>query len=71
MKEGTFEYWWTKEEWSHDRRTGAYAKITDGIGGFWKWQVGHKDTGRLGEGTSTTQKGARAACRRAVRKLKS
>lgn len=67
MKEGTFTWWMTREEYAHDRRTGATAMITEGVDG-WKWRVVH-NTGRI-DGTSTTQKGARAACRRAVRKLK-
>jgi hypothetical protein len=68
MNEPTFRYWWTREEYSHDKSTGAYALIKSNGFDSWKWIVGHKDTGRIKEGTSTTQKGARAACRRAIRK---
>lgn len=66
-EEPTFRYWWTREEWAHDRTTGAYAKIIESLGG-WKWRVDHPEIGIINEGTCTTLKGARAACRRTVRK---
>jgi hypothetical protein len=66
--EADFRYWWTAEEWSHDGRTGATACIKNKVRSEWTWSVV-----RAGElvrnGTSTSQKSARAACRRAVRKL--
>jgi hypothetical protein len=68
-REGTFAWWMTREEYSHDKRTGVYARITDHIG-VWTWKV-HDKSGLIAEGTSTSQKGARAACRRVARKLKS
>jgi len=66
--EPAFRYWWTESEWSSDRSTGAYARITSTNSG-WKWRVQHATIGILREGTSPSQKGARAACRRAIRKL--
>ena len=63
----TFRYWWTLQEWSRDKRTGAVARIAERPGGDWKWNVLHVEGNH--EGLSTTQKGARAACRRIVRKL--
>ena len=67
MKKLNFRYWWTREEWSRDQDTDAVAMITESVGG-WKWQVALKQ-GPIQRGTSTSQKGARAACRRVVRKL--
>lgn len=63
-----FPYWWTREEYATDRRTGAQARIMESTGG-WRWVVA--DNQMRHEGVSTTQKGARAACRRVVRKLPS
>lgn len=66
--DGTFRYWWTHQESSGDKRTGARATVVELIeSGRWKWRVYHD--GGLSEGTSTTQKSARAACRRVARKL--
>ena len=69
-EEPDFRHWWTIEEWSRDKRTGAVAKIIEkGASGLWKWIVRSEGGFNMQEGVSTTQKGARAACRRAVRKL--
>ena len=65
-----FYYWWTAEEWSHDTRTGAFAQINQKTAsGVWKWVV--QSASGQQEGVGTTQKGARAACRRVVSKLPS
>jgi len=68
--EPDFRYWWTVEEWGRDKRTATIARIREKQRDEWRWfvfdAVGSK---LLKEGTSTSQKGARAACRRFVRKL--
>ena len=68
-RDDTLKHWWTLSERSHDKRTGATAMVTESVGGLWKWGVQHSSGQKLGE--STTQKGARAAARRYVRKLPS
>lgn len=67
VQEPTLRYWWTRQETARDKTTGVFAIVEIGVGG-WKWRVRHEDVGIIREGTSTTQKGARAACRRAVEK---
>jgi hypothetical protein len=66
-----FAYWWTREEWAIDKQTGYRAFVREpGLGIGWTWRVTDSRGAHLGEGKSTTQKGARAACRRLVRKLR-
>ena len=67
--EPDFRYWWTLQEWSRDKRTGAIAKIAEQASGAWKWNVQSEGGTNRQDGISSTQKGARAACRRAVNKL--
>lgn len=71
MSEKAFDYWWTRQEWARDARTGTVAVITEDpeLVGVWNWRIGHSKTGFIRGGTSKSQKGARAACRRVARKL--
>ena len=66
----TFRYWFTGVEYAADTRTGAHARIKEVPGG-WSWRISDNDGVVTMRGTSTTQKGARAACRKFVRKLPS
>lgn len=67
-RDDTLRYWWTLQERSHDSRTGAVAELLETAGG-WAWRVTYP--GGAARGTSTSQKGARAAARRYVRSLPS
>ena len=71
VRERAFDYWWTRQEWARDKRTGTVAVITEDPeqAGTWNWRVGSAKTGLIRGGTSKSQKGARAACRRVARKL--
>ncbi len=64
--DGCFGYWWTRTEYSNDKRTGALALVEETHCG-WSWTV--RTLAKTVRGTSTSQKGARAACRRVARKL--
>jgi hypothetical protein len=70
-----FQYWWTDVEWSRDDRTGAYAQVKRLDAHTWLWGVvrppakGEAVPQHHKRGTSKSQKNARAACRRVVRKL--
>lgn len=59
-------FWVTIRERGHDRRTGAVAEIFETVDGY-GWRVIHAEGQMRGE--SVSQKGARAAARRFVRKL--
>ena len=67
-RDGTLQKWWTLREFSRDKRTSAVAEVHESTGG-WAWKVTHS-IGTF-RGSSTNQKGARAAARRCVRKLPS
>jgi len=68
-KDDTFRRWQTLQEDSHDRRTGATAVLTEMANGKWNWKV-IRASGTV-RGESASQKSARAAARRCVRKLPS
>jgi len=69
MKEGFFRRWWTAVEWSVDANTGARARIEEVPGG-WNWAVRDSERINTTRGFSVSQRGARAACRRVVKKIK-
>lgn len=62
-----FPYWWTTSETSYDKKTGTYARIDGYAQNEWSWRIEFADKSMV-RGKSTSQSGARAACRRAAKK---
>jgi hypothetical protein len=77
-----FDHWWTSSEWAVDNRTGTVAFLTersrrpdDRVRGYeckvWEWTLA-RPNGRpivAAEGVAPSQKAARAAARKAVRRI--
>lgn len=67
-RDETFRYWYARDE-----RTGLHATVIERVVGIerstWEWRVANRVGSVIQEGTNTSQKGARAACRQVVRKL--
>lgn len=67
VRDGTLKNWWTREEWSNDKRTGATARVIERDDRY-HWIVFHKHV-EVARGDSASQSGARGACRKVVRKI--
>lgn len=67
-RDDTLRRWWTLQERSLDKRTGALAQVSQNESNGWDWRVFHAAPSR---GHASSRKSARSAARRYVRSLPS